>query len=196
MKPPPNNSRTRRVLIVETWNARRQPPVGEKLLREIQRVVETKFGAGAVESPAAIARVLADEGAELLHPEVIEFDARWRKKRLKTLTADNTRSELVRDKPHTFKTIEAFLVRCGELRQQFETENNREELRKLREMILNEKSRAQLLARDEARSAHTRAVQSEIAQWIRIWLQTPVLFRDWLELRRQSPDFQTKFPDE
>jgi hypothetical protein len=29
----------------------------------------------------------------------------------------------------------------------------------------------------------------EIALWFQIWLETPNLFNDWLELRKSSPSF-------
>ena len=33
-----------------------------------------------------------------------------------------------------------------------------------------------------------------MAAWFRIWLETPDAFFDWLDVRKQSPDFQSKFP--
>ena len=35
--------------------------------------------------------------------------------------------------------------------------------------------------------ARFRAEQAEIAEWLKVWIQTPILFADWLELRRRSP---------
>ena len=51
-------------------------------LEQIQQALGKKFGEGALESPAAIARVVADEGAVLRHPEVFTFDGKWRERRL------------------------------------------------------------------------------------------------------------------
>jgi len=33
----------------------------------------------------------------------------------------------------------------------------------------------------------------EVVQWLRVWLQNPVIFRDWLSLRQKSADFLQKF---
>jgi hypothetical protein len=42
--------------------------------------------------------------------------------------------------------------------------------------------------------ANKRAEKEEIAHWFGIWLETPDAFFDWLEVRKQSPDFQKRFP--
>jgi hypothetical protein len=38
-----------------------------------------------------------------------------------------------------------------------------------------------------------RAERAEIASWFRVWLETPEVFRDWLEVRRRSPEFAERF---
>src|SRR5713226_7754818 len=77
-----SKARTKRELIITAWDDLGRIRVGASELRKIQSSIHDQFGAGAVESPAAIARVLADAGAELRHPEVIEFDARWREAKI------------------------------------------------------------------------------------------------------------------
>ena len=80
MKTPAKNwqSRTKRDLIIEVWEALDCESVGARELEQIQRVLSETLGAGAIESPAAIAREVADEGAALRHPEVFECDWKWR----------------------------------------------------------------------------------------------------------------------
>jgi hypothetical protein len=39
-------------------------------------------------------------------------------------------------------------------------------------------------------SPDKRAEKQEIATWFRIWLETPDLFFDWLELRKASEEFR------
>ncbi len=185
--------KTKREAILEIWSQLGRSPVGEQVLEKIQRGLNDKFGKGASDSPAAIARVLADEGAELRHPEVIEFDARWREKNIA-----HVNSGVIGDrdfqKPLTLKTAAKILQRFEKQRQQFRRENNQAELRGLRELALNEKARAQLLARDDRLDETNRAAQIEIAEWLRVWLQTPDIFEDWLILRLRSADFRNQFP--
>ena len=78
----PGNNLTKRELIIEVWEQLNCESVGARELAEIQRSVGNRFGAGAIESPTAIARLLADEGAVLRHPEVIDYDAEWRERNL------------------------------------------------------------------------------------------------------------------
>jgi len=70
-------NRSKRELIVSTWRRLGTTSVGAKELRAIQDELK-RSEEGNVMSPASVARVLADEGAELKHPEIIEFDASWR----------------------------------------------------------------------------------------------------------------------
>src|SRR5262245_59845817 len=186
--------RTKREAIVETWISYARAPVGEHVLREIQRVVASTFGEGAVDSPAAIARVLADEGADLRHPEDIEFHARWRDRKLDESQTKDPFGVGEPAKPLTLKSAVVVLRRLEKLRKESTSEDDWAELRRARELALNEKARAQLLARDDALRAQTRAAQTEVAEWFRVWLQAPDLFEDWLELRRRSPEFKAKFP--
>jgi hypothetical protein len=53
--------------------------------------------------------------------------------------------------------------------------------------------RAQMIAGNARVAPEKRAEKEEIRQWFRVWLETPEAFFDWLELRRQSPDFVRKF---
>src|SRR5438477_4245545 len=72
------NARTKRAIIIDEWERLAHCSIGERELTQIQQGLANNFGKSAVDSPASIARILADEGADLRHSEVIEFDARWR----------------------------------------------------------------------------------------------------------------------
>jgi hypothetical protein len=50
-------------------------------------------------------------------------------------------------------------------------------------------------AKDASLSPQAREVQTEIAEWLRVWLETPNLFVQWLELRKASATFTAKFAD-
>ncbi|HEX9629921.1 MAG TPA: hypothetical protein VF961_07870, partial [Pyrinomonadaceae bacterium] len=52
---------------------------------------------------------------------------------------------------------------------------------------------AHSMARNLSLDQTTRTVQAEIAEWLAVWIQTPSLFREWLELRRRSPEFRNQF---
>src|SRR5260370_1429759 len=77
-----SDPRTKHDLTIAVWERLDCESVGARELEAIQQAIGERFGAGAIESPAAIARTLADEGAVLRHPEVIECDALWRARKL------------------------------------------------------------------------------------------------------------------
>jgi hypothetical protein len=56
------------------------------------------------------------------------------------------------------------------------------------------KRRAEMISRNNKVEAPKRAEKEEIAGWFRIWLETPDAFFDWLDVRKQSPEFRVKFP--
>jgi hypothetical protein len=188
--------RTKRELIVAVWNRLGRSSIGESELREIQRSIRSEFGTGAEESPAAIARMLADEDAELRHPEVIEFDARWREAKIES---DTTRFKGVEDlltgKPLRLKKAEALIRRLEKLRRNSERAGDQTTLKQVRNMVVNARQVAETLAKDRTLDPPQRAEQTELAEWLKVWIQTPNLFEDWLDLRRRSPDFQKKFPE-
>lgn len=188
---------SKRQVIVATWETLNRPSVGAKELRAAQKALVDRFGASNVISPAAIARFLADAGAELTHPEIIEFDAQWRQSRIETEAKRfETLSRISLDAPLTINQAEALLNEMEKLRNQFDESNDSEAVEQLRGYGAKLRKRAQMRAKDRGWDAATRRAQIEIAEWLNVWLQTPALFEDWLDLRRRSIGFQKKFPSE
>src|ERR1041384_6586910 len=73
MEKPTWKSRAKNDLIIEVWEYLDCESVGAKELSAIEQAVREQFGDGAVDNPMIIARLLADEGAELRHPEIMEL---------------------------------------------------------------------------------------------------------------------------
>src|SRR5712692_9887304 len=175
------SARTKRELAIEVWNGLPRPAVGQNELREIQSAIAKRFGEGAVDSPASIARLLADEGAELRHPEIIEFDARWRQAQIEKRAADFSVFDRFDPlKPLRLKQAEALIRKLEKLRKKFERAGDHSSLRRLRDSALDAKQATQSLAKSDQVEERARAEQAEIAEW--------------LELRKRSPDFQQRFP--
>jgi hypothetical protein len=190
-KPAPPNKRD---LIIAAWDRLGRTTIGGPELREIQRSVRSEFGQRADESPAAIARVLADEGAELRHPEVIEFDACWREAKIERERGKFKGFEdLLAGKALRLKKAEASIKKLEKLRKSSESSGDPGASKQARNMAVNGRQIAESLAKDRTLNQTQRAEQAEIAEWLKVWIQTPSLFTDWLELRRRSPDFQKKF---
>lgn len=189
-----SKARTKRELIITAWDDLGRIMVGASELRKIQSLIRDQFGAGAVESPAVIARVLADEGADLRHPEVIEFDARWREAEIKS----NARGFAGFDggpggKPLRLKQAEALIKRLERMRARLEQTGDKAASQRARDKAVKAREVAQSLAKNRTLDQVVRAEQTEIVEWLAVWIQTPKLFTEWLELRRRSPDFREKF---
>ncbi|MGB9180168.1 MAG: hypothetical protein WCB68_13130 [Pyrinomonadaceae bacterium] len=180
-------ARTKRDLMIEVWEHLDCESVGAQELEEIARAVREEFGEGAVESPAALARLLADEGAELRHAEVLEMDAQYR--------SVDPYDAMFRNvlKFSDFKQAALSIKNLENLRRQFARKKDREGLRRVHETALKGKQRAQMISRNRNVDESKRAEKAEIAEWFTVWLQSPEIFNDWLELRQRSADFQKRF---
>jgi hypothetical protein len=180
------DARNKTDLIIEVWEKLDCESVGRREIEAIEVAVRERFGAAAVDSPMIVARLLADEGAELRHSEIMElyverhsepgYDAVFRN----ILQLDNLKSAL-----KTIRNLE-------NVRRKFENESDKEGLRQLRQTAVEGK-KSLLKKAAKPTSAQDKLVQTEIADWLTIWLQTPEIFESWVGLRQKSKDFMDRF---
>lgn len=163
---------TKELLIVEAWARTGKDVVSASDLTLIQNALVERFGSDA--SPASIARVLADYGARLAHPEVLQSDTRWRE-RQQLFTADDL----------SFDSITAGFAFIEKLQQAHDQSS-------LRPLVQQIKHELEYLATSKA-PANRRAVAREAAQWLTVWLQNPQIFPEWLDLRRSTNEFRELF---
>jgi hypothetical protein len=183
-------SKTKRDLMIEVWEYLDCESVGEVEIRQISEVVKERFGEGAVEMPAVIARLLADEGAELRHAEVLRLDVEVRQ--------IDPYQAMFRNvlKFADFKDARASIRRLDNLRKNFERKKDGEGLRLVREKVQKGRDRALMIARNPAVEERKRFEKLEIAEWFSVWLRQPEIFEDWVELRQRSKEFRGKFGQE
>ncbi|MFZ1701283.1 MAG: hypothetical protein WBO10_17790 [Pyrinomonadaceae bacterium] len=180
-------SRTKTDLIVEVWEKLDCESIGAAEIEAIEIVVNEEYGKGAVDSPMVIARLLADEGAELRHSEIMElyvarasdrpYDAAFR------AILDLT----------DFDTALSSIRQLDNLRRKYSKDGDREGLRHVRDTGIKAK---ELLLETSARmriDPVTRRVSEEIASWFTVWLQTPEVVDAWVDLRKCSPEFIERF---
>lgn len=180
-------SRTKIDLMIEVWEKLDCESVGAKEIIAIEKVVREQYGENALETPMRIARILADEGAELRHPAILELDV---KRRLETPYAPIFRNIL---KFSDFRQTLNSIRQLENLRQKFTAENDRKGLRLVRETGIKGKNRARMISKNPKVDEQIRAEKSEIAEWFTIWLQNPEVFETWVNLRQNSKDFKEKF---
>jgi hypothetical protein len=96
-----------------------------------------------------------------------------------------------------FKTLEdaeVSVMRLDELMRKFRAQGENAAVERVLNVARLGKRRAEMIARNPKVEPPKRAEKEEIASWFRIWLETPDAFFDWLDVRKQSPEFQSKFP--
>ncbi|MGA2418963.1 MAG: hypothetical protein ABSG69_02675 [Candidatus Acidiferrum sp.] len=96
-----------------------------------------------------------------------------------------------------FKTLqdaEVSLMRLDELMRRFHAHGEPAAVERVLNVARLGKRRAEMIARNQKVQAQKRAEKEEMASWFRIWLETPDAFFDWLDVRKQSAEFQNKFP--
>ena len=156
--------------IVEVWEGLGKDVVGASELGLIEEAVVERFGSAI--SPASIARVLADHGALLGHPEILQADARWRE-RQSLFTADDLE----------FGNVEAALKLINKIEQLGSDPARRERLRQAVRSLKTEL--------DSLSSSNPLA--AEVSQWLTVWLQNPQIFAEWLALRQNTAEFRERF---
>ena len=178
---------------MKLWLELGRPPVDAQFLQSVQGQLAKSSETPAI-SPAEVARLLADEGAELRHPEIIESDVRWREpllnSRMDKFAAVEPLSSGAR-----LNIVDAgvLISKLEKLRQEFERDDDETGLSELRALAADARQRAEAMGKSRKLNETVRVEQSEIAEWLKVWLQTPALFENWLELRRRSAEFQNKF---
>jgi hypothetical protein len=181
-------------LIAKLWHGLKRPPVDARVLRTIQKGVREQLGTTGALSPALIARILADEGAELRHPEIIECDVAWRQSMLDDAIIEFAQVQrLLSGELLSLGAAEELIEHLEILRQKFEGEDAQDALTRLKTVAVQARQAAQSIAGNHGADEQLRLTQAEISEWLKVWLQTPTLFRDWLELRRRTEEFRRKF---
>jgi hypothetical protein len=160
--------------------------MGEVTAREIavinQALVE-EFGEGGAMTPAEIARILHDEDLPIQFNQVFRMMAPNEKyENLFDSLAFNT----------TLEQAEASIQRIDELYGKFQRTGDKTGVRFARQTARFAKRNAEEAARRH-RAGLDRQEQTEIAQWFTVWLQTPDLFAQWLELRKATAEFKDLF---
>ena len=85
-------------------------------------------------------------------------------------------------------------MRLDELMRKFRTHGEHAAVERVLNVARLGKRRAEMISRNHKVEPNKRIEKEEIAGWFRIWLETPDAFFDWLDVRKQAPDFRAKFP--
>jgi hypothetical protein len=175
-------SPTKKAMIVEVARSLRKPRFTPAEIEQIRRQLIAHLGAQGKTSPDYIVSVLQEAGLRVVWSTRSDTEGRY--------------EEEFEDLLHfsTLQEAEMCLIRLDELLRKFVVEGERAASERVREVARLGKRRAEMIARNHKVDAQKRAEKVEIANWFTIWLQTPDAFFDWLEVRKQSPEFKKEFP--
>lgn len=180
-------ARTKTDLIIEVWEKLDCENIGAAEIEAIEAVVTDQYGAAAVDSPMVIARLLADEGAELRHAEIMDLYV----VRASVRRYDAAFRNLI--KTDDLDSLLGSIRNLENLRLKYQSENDREGLRVVRETVISAKQSAIETAAKATIDPEARQLNTEVAQWLTIWLQTPEVFEHWVVLRQASAEFMAMF---
>ena len=174
--------KTKKALILDTAREIAATKWTPAEIEQLRRKLLTEHGEAGKTGPDYIAEVLNSAG--------------WKVVLTQREEAEEEYEEEFEDLLH-FKTLEdaeVSLTRLDELMRKFRTHGESAAVERVLDVARLGKRRAEMIARNRKVDAHKRAEKEEIAGWFRIWLETPDAFFDWLDVRKQSPEFQKKFP--
>lgn len=161
--------------------------MGEVTAREVaiinQALIE-EFGEGGAMDPGEIARVLVDEDIPVRYEQIF---------RMAALTDKYETTFSYLPGTDSLTDAEATLREIDRLYRVYQRQHDRTGLRYARQAAQAAKGDAEQAAQDAALDEQSQAEQAEIAQWFRVWLQTPDLFEQWLALRQGTNDYRNKF---
>jgi len=172
------------------------PAVGASELQAIHQAIGRTNMKESSSSPAAVARELANAGAELRHPEIIEYDARWREAQLRNEEKEwSAIARLLDAETGSLNEAEETIAQLEKLRAGFTMAADETALNDLRTLVIEARNVIARRAAERSAAKSVGAVQAEIAEWLRVWLETPELFRQWLDLRKASQAFAKEFAE-
>ncbi len=173
---------SKKALILELARDLRKPKLTAAEIEQIRRQLIARLGPQGKTGSDYILSVLKEAGMR------VAFSTR-------TDTEDLYEEEF-EDLLHfsTLEEAEMCLIRLDEFLRKFLTEGERAPAERVREVARLGRRRAEMIARNRKVEPKKRQSKEEVANWFAVWLETPDAFFDWLEVRKQSPEFRERFP--
>ncbi|HYK87808.1 MAG TPA: hypothetical protein VE398_03510 [Acidobacteriota bacterium] len=89
-----------------------------------------------------------------------------------------------------FAAAEKTILQIEKLRQGYRVAGDKKGVEYCRRLALQGRRRAELIGRNKRVGLRKRLQKIEIAAWFQVWLETPDLFEEWLQLRKASAGFR------
>ncbi len=158
--------------------------MGAAEIHAIENELRRRLGPDRGTSPSYIASVLREAGKQ------VEYEDRYGEPTMAEPYASRLKGLL---QFSDFAGAEKSLQQLDAVYREYRAAGDRVGTGLVRKLIQKGKWRAQSLAANSRVSPVKRQEKQEIAHWFHVWLETPDLFFDWLELRKASEEFRKLF---
>jgi hypothetical protein len=180
---PPHGAKgdTKKAQILEAARALEKERFTAAEIEQIRRRLIAQSGEDGNTSPDYIMSVLEGAGMRVIWSSHTDTEGRY--------------EEEFQDLLHfsTLEEAEMSIIRLDELLRKFQHEKDHPAEERTREVGRLGRRRAEMISRNHKVDPGKRVEKEEIARWFTIWLETPEVFFDWLEIRKQSPEFTGRF---
>jgi len=171
-------------IILECCEARALGRIGAAEIRALENDLRLRLGPNVKISSSHIAQVLREAGKQ------VDYQDRFSTPSMEEPYASRLGGLL---EFHDLESAEASLRKLDQAYREYHGGADRTGVNLVRSILIKGKLRAASLAANPRVNAAKRAEKLEVASWFRIWLETPDLFFDWLELRKASEEFRQLF---
>ncbi len=178
-----SDSQTRKQIILGYCAEKQLKRAGAAEIRAIEERLAQRSGA-AKRSSSYIVQILRDAGV------TVEYRDRYGDPPMPEPYASGLKGKL---RFHDLDEAEASIRELDAAFRAYECIGDRTGAALVRSILLKGRLRAEGLAGSARVQPQKRREKAEIARWFAVWLQTPELFFDWLELRKNSAEFRREF---
>ena len=175
---------SKKQILLEFFQARGKGPVEIGDLRAARDEIARRLGPARRTSLSYIASTLRAAGYD------VRFEDRFSGPVIPEPYAVRLHGLL--EFPHLARA-ELSLQRLDALFQEYRGAGDAAGMKWVRAVVRKGRLRARSLAANPRLQPAKRQEKQEIANWFQVWLETPELFADWLELRKSSEEFQSLF---
>mgnify|MGYP001004429910 CR=1 FL=1 len=176
--------KNKRELVLDIYDREAMGIVTAREIALINQALVAEFGAGGAMDPGEIARVLVDEGLPIRYEQIFRMAGPTEK--YETLFRYLPRLD-------TLAAAETSLREIDALYRKFQRLGDDTGVRFARNAALVGKRTAERAIQEKDANKSNLVEQAEIAQWFTVWLQTPELFEQWLQIRQGTQDYRQKF---
>lgn len=175
---------SKKELILECCESLGLERLGAREIHRVESELRRQLGPAEKVSPSYIANVLRDAGKR------VEFNHRYVDPWMEEPYVSRLRGVL---KFQDFENAEASLRQLDSIYRAYREVADRTGTLLVRTLVLKGVERALSIASNPRVSPDKRREKREIAFWFKVYVDNIDLFFDWLELRKQSEEFQRLF---